>query len=290
MPAPKRGLGRGLDSLLPSLEPRDGETAHQVEIERIEPNPHQPRRRFDEAALAELADSVRQHGVLQPLIVRRQGDRYQIVAGERRWRAAQLAGLKTVPVVVRDVDDQQMTEIALIENLQREDLNPIETARAYQAMMDKLGLDQEGLARRVGKSRSAVANSLRLLSLEEELQEQVASGRLTEGHARALLALPPGEARRQAARRIVDQGLSVRETEALARERSARVGPRSRRPRSAEVADLERALKEALAAPVRIRPGARKGMIEITYFGDEDLERLVHRMIGTRPAEGAGLI
>lgn len=286
MPGPRRGLGRGLESLLPSLEVRDGETPHEVEVERIEPNPHQPRRHFDETALSELAESVRQHGVLQPLIVRKKGERFQIVAGERRWRAAQLAGLKTVPVVVRELDDLQMTEIALIENLQREDLNPIETARAYQTLMDKLGLDQEGLAKRVGKSRSAIANSLRLLSLEDDLQEQVAAGRLSEGHARALLALQPGEARRAAARRVVEQGLSVRETEALARERKAS-GQRRGRTKAAELADLERMLKEALAAPVEIRPGSRKGTIEITYFGYEDLERLVHRLVGGAATDAA---
>lgn len=289
MPGMKRGLGRGLEALLPGMQARENERAQEIDVAKVRPNPHQPRMQFDEQSLGELAESIRQYGVLQPLIVRRAGDGFELVAGERRWRAAQLAGLQTVPAIIRQFDDHEMTEVALIENLQRENLNPIETARAYRMLMDVHGLDQDEIAARVSKSRSAVANSLRLLALEDEIQEHVERGELSEGHARALLAIPGGERRRAAARKVIEEALSVRKTEELARRLAARPAPAARHGAGPvattrthpDVARLERELTESLAAPVRIRSGGRKGTIEVDFFGDEDLERIVGRLLSS---------
>lgn len=289
MPGTRRGLGRGLEALFPLGGPREGERLEQVEIDAIRPNPKQPRAEFDAASLEELAASMRAHGVLQPLIVRAVEGGYELVAGERRWRAARLAGLRTVPAVVRAVDDRRVAEIALIENLQREDLTPLEEARAYRELIDVHGLSQEEVAQAVGKSRSAVANALRLLALEEDLQQMVQRGDLTEGHARALLAAPAGAPRRALAARVRERGLTVREAEALARRAAQETGretaaggggaaapsrAQAARP-SPDVAALARELSEVLGAPVRIREGARKGTIEIDFFDDEDLARVV---------------
>lgn len=287
MPGTRRGLGRGLEALLPLGGSREGDRLQEVDLDAIRPNPRQPRADFDDASLEELAASMRAHGVLQPLIVRAVGTGYELVAGERRWRAARLAGLRTVPTIVRDADDREVAEMALIENLQREDLTPLEEARAYRTLIDVHGLSQEEIAQAVGKSRSAVANALRLLTLEEDLQEMVQRGELSEGHARALLGAPAGAPRRQLAAQIRDGRLTVRQAEALARRAAAQAGAgTTAAPRgdarsipvpaapSPDVAALARELSEILAAPVRIRDGARKGTIEIDFFGDEDLDRL----------------
>ncbi|MBT9259998.1 MAG: ParB/RepB/Spo0J family partition protein [Clostridiales bacterium] len=281
MAGSKRGLGRGLDALLPSLQPQQGERPTEIAVDAIQPNPYQPRRHLDPAALEELAESIRQHGILQPIIVRPIEGGYQLVAGERRWRAARLANLATVPVLIRQLTDHQVAEIALIENLQRADLNPIETARAYQRLQQEFGLPAEEIARRVGKSRSAVANTLRLLSLDPEIQQHVEEGRLTEGHARALLAIPAGPLRLQAARQAMAEGWTVRQVEAFAR-RATEKGkpshpPKGREPARAEPEEtaLLRRLRQRVQLPVRLRKGAKKSTIEIDYFGVDDLERLV---------------
>lgn len=273
----QRKLGRGLDFLL--SETADAETAEvlQIELERLKPNPFQPRREFRAEELEELAASIREHGVLQPIVVRAAGDDYEIVAGERRFRACQRLGLKTVPALVRVADDTQMLELALIENIQRQDLGPIEEARAYQSYIQRLDMTQEQAALRLGKSRSAVANMLRLLDLPGDIQELVSRGTLLMGHARALLALGDPEAQRSLARRVESEKLSVRDVERLARTWSEAKAPAgdSEPIRSPHIADLERQLSERLGTRVSIRERAAAGKIVIDYYSAEDLERLL---------------
>ena len=273
----KRGLGRGLEALIPEVRVAPDEGLQQVAVSAIRPNPYQPRREFDEAALRELADSISRHGVLQPLVVRAAATGYELIAGERRWRAAQMAGLSEVPVVLRACDDGRLLEIALVENLQREDLNPLEEAEAIQRLADTRDLRQEELAQVIGRSRSAVANSLRLLGLPEEVKDLVRQGSLSAGHARAILGLPPG---RQVAEAMeaVSRQLSVREVEELARKPATQARPRPAKP-AGRVARWEERLSGALEMPVRIRAGARGGAVEIRFRSEEDLARLVARFV-----------
>ncbi len=293
----RRGLGRGLEALLgeAAAEARPAE----VGVEEIEPNPHQPRRRFGQAELEELADSIREHGVVQPVVVRPVGGRYQLVAGERRWRAARLAGLDRIPAVVREVPDERLLEVALIENIQREDLTPLEEARAYEALLRHLGCTQEELATRLGRSRAAVTNTLRLLQLDPEVQDLIESRRLTEGHGRALLGLPDRSAQRELARVMAEKGLSVRQAEAAVRA-AVRRGPGRAVPvagraggggaAGAAVRHMEEELRRRLAAPVRIRRGAESGgSIEIVFFGEEDLARICDVLLGREGGAGGGL-
>lgn len=291
----RRRLGRGLDALL-AAEPQEGERVQEVALDEVEPNPHQPRRAFPEDKLEELAASIREHGVVQPILVRQHGDRYQIIAGERRWRAARMAGLRAIPVVVRDMSDAQMMEVALVENLQRQDLNPMEEARAYQTLMDRLGLTQEELAVRLGKSRPAIANALRLLQLDREVQELVEQGKLSMGHARAVAGLESAGAQREVARRIVDGGLSVREAEALVKRwqapaaagaRAAQAGRGAKEAGAWQSGDglgaaVAQGLQDRLGARVRVRGAGGKGLIEIEFYGPEDLER-IYEIIAGRP-------
>ncbi|MCS6816445.1 MAG: ParB/RepB/Spo0J family partition protein [Blastocatellia bacterium] len=271
----RKALGRGLEALL-------GETATteqitELDIDLIDPNPHQPRTRYNEDRLRELADSIRAHGLVQPILVRRRGLRYEIIAGERRWRAAQLAGLLKVPAVVRDVPEEQVLELSLIENIQREDLNPIEEAQAYQRLIEQLGLTQEELARRVGRDRTSIANSLRLLRLPSDIQALIEEGKISFGHAKALLGLSSSELQKQLAHEIVARGLSVRETEALVRRLNAAPPVRARRERAPLDPHLRAAaerLSRYLGTKVRIIPGATGGKIEIEYYSATDLERL----------------
>ncbi|MHB0876923.1 MAG: ParB/RepB/Spo0J family partition protein [Anaerolineae bacterium] len=281
----KKALGRGLSALLPEAEP----ALQQVSVSEIAFNPHQPRQRIDETALAELVDSVREHGVLQPLILcpvpAESGKRYVVVAGERRLRAAQLAGLAYVPALVRDLDAKARLEVALIENLQREDLNAVEASQAYQQLLTEFGLTQEEVAHRVGKSRSAVANSLRLLKLPTEVLSLLRSGQLTEGHARALLALPTPTAIRHTAQEVLDRGLSVRQTEALVSHRLDEAGAGRKESKRTPARDphsaaLEEAMRGRLGTKVVLQRGRRGGKVVIHYYSDEELDTIYRAIVG----------
>jgi len=293
----KPALGRGLGALLnaskappgkPEAAPAEaasGEGIREVGVEEITPCPLQPRRRFPEEELRELAASIRERGVLQPLILRPREGGYELIAGERRWRAAKLAGLERVPAVIREADDRAVLELALIENLQREDLNPIEEAQGYRQLIERFRLRQEDVARQVGKSRAAVANALRLLSLPEEVQALVREGRLSAGHAKALLAAPDEPSRKLAAARALKEGWSVRQTEAYVGKLQPRPadkpdkgGPSAGKDApavSAQIRELERKLQERLGTRVRLQYNRGRGAIEIRFFTDEDLERLL---------------
>jgi ParB family transcriptional regulator, chromosome partitioning protein len=277
----KRGLGRGLGALL-SSNPTEGDSLIEVEVDQIEPNPNQPRKLFDSNALNELAASIRASGVIQPVIVRRQGAGFQLVAGERRWRAARQAGLPRVPAIVREVTDAESLELALVENLLREDLNPMEEAEAYDKLLARFGWTQEECAQRVGKERSSIANALRLLRLPAPIQDDLRVGRLTMGHARALLALTTPAEQLKLRDEILAHDWSVRATEDTVRTTTA---GRPRRPkqrrRSVELAALEETLQRALMTRVRIVGSERQGRIEITYANAEELERLAG-LLGAR--------
>ncbi len=284
----KRGLGRGIDALLQGLETEQDEhlaqSVNTLPISRLHPNPNQPRKNFSEEALKELSESIRSRGVLQPILVEESSDgSYMIIAGERRYRAARLAGLADVPVITRHFTDEEKLEIALIENIQRENLNPIEEAQAYRALMDGTGTSQDDLAARLGKNRSTIANSLRLLRLSDEVQQALVKGELTAGHARALLSLDQDEDTQTLFRRIIADGLSVREAENEARVlnstgktkgvRHAQTRPGS--TKSVEIHEIEERLISALGTKVVVNGTHRKGKIEISYFSLDDLDRLI---------------
>ena len=275
------GLGRGLGALLgDDVMNADAQTVTTLPIAEVESNSAQPRKYCDDAALAELAESIRLHGIIQPLTVRKlSSGYYQIIAGERRWRAARLAGLKEVPVVVMEADDRKAAELAMIENLQREDLNPMEEALGYQALIQQYHMTQEEAAARVGKSRPAVANSLRLLELDPSVQQQVVEGRLSAGHARALVPLSPALQVR-AAGTILQGGLSVRQTETLAKrlaaEKKAKRSPAANQVNYA--AEAQQSLSSALGRKVRIVTGRNKGRIELEYYGMDDLNDLLEAL------------
>jgi ParB family chromosome partitioning protein len=275
-------LGRGLSALIPpapvaapAARDRDLSRPNELDIDRLAPNPRQPRQHIEETHLDELAQSIRSHGVIQPIVVRRVDNRYEIVAGERRWRAAQRAGLLRVPVVVRDVTDDNLLEVALIENIQREDLNPIEEAQAYRRLTDELGLAQEQVAAAVGKDRATVANYMRLLRLPSELRADLAAGTLSMGHARALLALTDEAAQRRIARDVISRVLSVRETEGLVK-REAAPHPTPPPPRKIDpnTRAAEEQLKLALGTRVSIIRKGKGGRIEIQFASEDELQRL----------------
>ncbi|HEY7543036.1 MAG TPA: ParB/RepB/Spo0J family partition protein [Methylomirabilota bacterium] len=281
----KRGLGRGLGALLAS-EPTETEALVDVPIDQIEVNPYQPRKVFDFTALDELAASIKASGVIQPIIVRRIGGSYQLIAGERRWRAARQAGLDRIPAIVREATDAQSIELALVENLLREDLNPIEAAQAYQKLLAEFSWTQEELAQRIGKDRTSIANCLRLLRLPEEIQADLRGGRLTMGHARALLALSTVSEQLKLRDEILAHDWSVRATEDSIRAMESlgevRVpAPRKGRRRSVELAALEEALQRGLMTRVRIVGSERKGKIEVSYATPNELERLAE-ILGAR--------
>lgn len=287
-----KALGRGLGALLPSAAPPATsmetsteaveELAAQIPVDAIDPNPEQPRRSFEADQLEQLADSIRRHGVLQPVVVRRSGRRYELLVGERRWRASRAAGLETIPAVVADVDDRDRLDVALIENVQREDLNPIELAQAFLSLSEG-GVTQEEIGQRVGLERSTVANHLRLLDLPRELQADVEEGRLGIGHAKALLQAPNPERRRHLRDRIVKEGLSVRATEELARQGPGARRTAPRRARKAADPNLQRVvdlLRQRLQTRIRIQGDSARGRIEIEFFGAEDLGRITGILLG----------
>jgi ParB family chromosome partitioning protein len=284
--AVKKGLGRGLDALFESykgeigLDDQDPDhvTVQEIKITDIDPNPKQARNQFDEEKLKELADSIRIHGVVQPIIVRPHNNRYIIVAGERRWRASRAANKTTIPAIVMDLGEEEIIEVSLIENLQRQDLNPIEEARGIQALVSRLKLTQEEAADRLGKSRPAIANALRLLHLSGKIQDLLADNKLSAGHARALLALTDEKQRDELAAVIIEKDLSVRETEKLIQ----RLGKKKEKVKVQQkpnyILDIESELEESLGTRVQICPGKKKGIIEIEYYSNEDLERIIERV------------
>ena len=288
--AQQKGLGRGLGALLGDYNqgPEADGSLRQLPLQKVEPNPDQPRRDFNEEELQALADSIGEHGILQPLTVREMphSGYYQIIAGERRWRAARMAGLTEVPALVIEADDRQAMELALIENLQRQDLNPVEEAQGYHSLLEDYGLTQEEAARRVGKSRPAVANALRLLNLEADILEQIRSGTLSPGHARAILSLKDGKKRQEAAQKIVSLDLSVRQAEALCRSlgREPKPEPPTGTLQVNYVAECEKTLSRRLGRGVKIVTGKRKGRFELEFYGPEDLQRL-YEALQTLPKE-----
>ncbi len=301
MAVKKSGLGKGLDSLIKdnssakktaaantssenkTEEMKSGE--QMMKINMVEPNRDQPRKKFEEDALLELADSIKQFGVLQPLLVRKRKDYYEIIAGERRWRAAKMAGVKEVPVIIKDYTEQEIVEIGLIENIQRENLNPIEEAMAFKKLLEEFNLKQDEVAERVSKSRTAVTNSMRLLKLDERVQEMIVDDMISTGHARALLAIDDKEQQYDLANKIFDEKLSVRETEKLVKEIKNPKKPKMKKKVENEFVytDLENRMKEVMGTKVNISSkGNGKGKIEIEYYSDDELERMFEMIMSIR--------
>lgn len=284
MPSAKKkpALGRGLGSLMGEAQSETGYIASDTEIpiEKIVPNPDQPRTHFNESQLEELSESIKANGVLQPLLVRKKGDHYEIIAGERRYQASKIAGLEKLPVIVKEVDDRKMLELALIENLQRSDLNPIEEAKGYQSLIKASGMTQEALSKAVSKSRSTITNSLRLLDLPEQVQQYLFDGKLTAGHARAILAVPFEEARVKLAEKVVAEGLSVRATENLAPLFSVGETPHAPRPVTPQsYKKAARVLRQLFDTNVKVRSSRGKNKIEIEFKDEDDLSRILSAMV-----------
>ncbi|WP_433746009.1 ParB/RepB/Spo0J family partition protein [Falsibacillus pallidus] len=273
-----KGLGKGINALFANVDSGKEETVQEVKVKEIRPNPYQPRKIFDPAAIEELKESILQHGILQPIIVRKSIKGYEIVVGERRYRAAKEAKLDKVPVVVRELSEQQMMELAILENLQREDLTPIEEAAAYQTLMDKLQLTQEELAKRLGKSRPHIANHIRLLSLPSAIQELISDGKISMGHGRALLGLRKKDKMKAVVERIMGEGLNVRQLEKLIHEINENVS-RETKPAKPQkdvfLKEQESWLRERFGTTVTIKQSKKKGRIEIEFFSKDDLERIL---------------
>lgn len=287
MPAAKKkvALGKGLNALMGEAQHETGQVASEtlINIEDIHPNPNQPRTHFDEKELQELADSISEHGVLQPLLVRRDGKGYQIIAGERRYQASKLAEITEVPVIVKDVDETEVLALALIENLQRSDLNPIEEARGYKQLIDASGMTQDALSKAVSKSRSAITNALRLLDLPESVQQMLFEGKLTAGHARAILAVPYEDARIKLAEKVVQDGLSVRATEHLAPLFSVTEEPKAPRPVTPQsYKRAARILRQAFNTNVRVKNTRGKNKIEIEFKDEEELSSIIEQIVGDK--------
>ena len=286
----RKGLGRGLGALIPGAERTERYSGVELEVDRIGFNPYQPRESIDEEKLQELVSSIRVHGVLQPVVVRPSGGDYELVAGERRLRAAIAAGLRTIPAVVRELTNEQSLEVALIENLQREDINSIDAAFAYKRLTEEFGLSQEELAFGLGKSRSAIANTLRLLNLPEEIREHVRAGRLTEGHARAILGVEDTRSQLELSKRVLEAALSVREAERLARRWSGEGGTApaaghvsretSRNQEDPNIAEIEARLRDLYRTKVRLVINKDRGRIEIEFYSSDDLERILNMLAG----------
>lgn len=291
MPSAKKrgGLGRGLNALVSEAEYETGGSAAsasnaasetKLPIEDIVPNPNQPRIHFNETELRELSESIQEHGVLQPLLVRKHGNGYEIIAGERRYQASKLAGLEELPVIIKEVNDEEMLALALIENLQRSDLNPVEEAKGYRQLIDASGMTQEALSKAVSKSRSSITNSLRLLDLPDVVQQMIFEGKLTAGHARAILAVPYEDARIRLAEKVVAEGLSVRATENLAPLFSAGETPKTSRPATPQsFKKAARVLRQVFNTNVRVKSSRGKNKIEIEFKDEEELSRILGEMI-----------
>ena len=275
----KKALGRGLSALINTEESRE-ENLTELKINEIEPNINQPRKNFDDEKLIQLAESIKQHGIVQPIVVKKEKDTYKIVAGERRWRAARIAGLKTVPVIIKDLTDKQLMEIALIENLQREDLNPIEEAEAYENLIKEYNMTQEEISKIVGKSRSAIANSIRLLGLVDEVRDFLINGEISSGHARALLAIENGELQIKAAKEVIKRGLNVRETESLVKRYLKEKSEKTAKVKSEELIEIEERFKDIFGTKVKISPNNKKGKIMIEYYSSDELERIIELIMG----------
>jgi len=275
--AKSKGLGRGLESLFGDVDVRNDDSVQFIDINDIKPNSSQPRQIINEEKIDELAASITSHGIIQPILLKRSGNGYEIAAGERRWRAARKAGLKQVPGIIRELSDEQLMMVALIENIQREDLNPIEEAEAFHRMCGEFKLTQENISKSVGKSRPYITNSLRLLKLPEEIQRMVLEGKLSNGHARTLITLENAKKQTTIAEKIVADNLSVRETEKLVKEASEEKTPAKKKTRekSTDVFEVEEELKKILGTKVTIKHRGKRGKLEIEYFSREELERLI---------------
>ncbi|SHI45162.1 ParB/RepB/Spo0J family partition protein [Parasporobacterium paucivorans] len=283
----KTGLGKGLDSLIPEIvedkafSSESNEGILMLSTNLVEPNREQPRKEFNKDALTELSESIRLYGILQPILVLKKDKYYEIIAGERRWRAAKMAGLKEVPVIIKDYDDREVIEISLIENIQREKLNPIEEAKAYKKLIDEFELKQEDIAQRVSKSRSLITNTMRLLKLAEDVQQQLISGSLSTGHARALLGLDNPKQQNDVALKIIEHDLSVRETEAIVKKlTSGKQKAPEKKANNPIFRDIEKSIENIIGTKVRLSQKAKgKGKIEIEYYSDEDLDRILEMLM-----------
>lgn len=282
MAVKKKGLGKGLSALISEDvlvdEKSEKETVEYIEIDLISPNKNQPRKNMDEDALTELADSIKIHGLIQPIVIRKVGKSYEIIAGERRWRACKLAGLKEIPCIIKDVDDRISSKYALIENIQREDLNPIEEAIAYKKLMDEYDLTQEELANELGKSRSYIANTVRLLNLHQKIIEYISNGQLTAGHGKALLSIKDENKQLLAAEEIIKKNLNVRDTESIANEKVKKRNNEDKK--DPYIIEVEEDLMRILGTKVNLIQGKKKGKIEIEYYDSEDLERIIEILKG----------
>ena len=277
----KRGLGRGLDALYDNTEAAEAEQKDLIElrISMIEPNHDQPRKDFDEDALITLSNSIAEHGIIQPIIVSpSENGFYKIIAGERRWRAAKMAGLREIPAIVRTYEKQKAAEVAMLENLQREDLNPIEEAEGYKNLMENFGLTQESLSRSLGKSRSAIANSVRILSLPQNIIDMVRNGLISEGHARTLLSIEDDAEKHRLAEEIINGKLSVRDTEKIAGEKKTAKKIAEKKEISPEIKEMEKRLSDNFGSKVKIITGRKKGKIEIEYYGNDDFTRIMEKL------------
>lgn len=279
----KKGLGKGLSALIPDVEEDNIRYVTEIDLQEIQKNPYQPRKSIDDEKLKEMLQSIREHGVIQPVLVRKSGEGYELVAGERRFRAAQLANLEKIPAVIKDFNDNEMLEISLIENIQRENLNPLEEAEAYKRLMEEFGFNQEKIAERLGKSRPSIANTLRLLHLEEKVKGYLREGKISAGHARALVSIEDRELQREVAQEILEKNLNVRKVEEVLqqlkkkKEKEQKASPPQ--PKADPfIQDLEEKLCHHFGTRVRIQEGKNKGKIEIEYYNPEELERITEKL------------
>jgi ParB family transcriptional regulator, chromosome partitioning protein len=279
----KSALGKGLGALIPEMRDRqDGEINKgiiEIDINEISPNEEQPRKNFDEEKIVKLSESIKEHGIIQPILVIKDGNYYKIIAGERRWRAARLAGLKKVPIIEKELSDREVMEVSLIENLQREDLNPVEEAVAYKKLIDEFKMTQEEIANRIGKSRPAIANSLRLLNLDERIINYLMDGTISEGHGKIIAGVEDKQIQYEIAKKIIDEGLNVRQTEKIIKSLlDNKVSKKAKTKKDIYIKDIEDRLKSILGTKVTINKGRKKGKIEIEYYSEDDLQRIINHL------------